>query len=377
MQKKYIVTLTDEERQMLQAIISRGKAAARKLMHARILLKTDAGPGGPNWRDGVITESLEVGRATVERVRRQFVEEGLEAALERRRPRRQYARTLDGDGEAHLVALACSEPPEGRSRWTLHLLADRMVALAYVDTISKDTVSRALKKNQLKPWLSKQWCIPPKASAEFVWKMEDVLEVYKRPYDPHCPVVCLDEASKQLVGEVQTPVPVAPGQVAYYDYEYVRNGVTNMFMIYEPLAGQRDVQVTSRRTKKDYAQCLRKVSDDMYPDAQKIVLVQDNLNTHSPASLYEMFEPTEAKRLTDRFEWHYTPKHGSWLNMAEIELSILGRQCLSRRIDNVDELRREVKAWETVRDAAETKTNWQFTTANARIKLRRLYPSVE
>jgi hypothetical protein len=207
--------------------------------------------------------------------------------------------------------------------------------------------------------------------------MEDVLEVYKRPYDPKRPIVCLDETSKQLVGEVQASVPASPGQVASYDYEYVRNGVANIFMISEPLAGQRDVEVTARRTKKDYAQCLRKIADEMYPDAEKVVLVQDNLNTHSPASLYEAFEPVEAKRLADRFEIHYTPKHGSWLDMAEIELGILGRQCLSRRIDNVESLRREVKAWNATRNAAGTKVNWQFTTTNARVKLRRLYPSIE
>lgn len=207
--------------------------------------------------------------------------------------------------------------------------------------------------------------------------MEDVLEVYKRPYDPRRPVVCLDETSKQLIGEVQMPVPGAPGQVAHYDCEYVRNGVANLFMISEPLAGQRDVEVTDRRTRKDYAECLRKISDEMYPKAVVIVLVQDNLNTHSPASLYEAFDPAEAKRLADRFEIHYTPKHGSWLDMAEIELGILGRQCLSRRIDNVEGLRREVKAWNRIRNAAGTKVNWQFTTADARIKLRRLYPSIE
>ena len=207
--------------------------------------------------------------------------------------------------------------------------------------------------------------------------MEDVLEVYKRPYDPKRPVVCLDETSKPLIGEVQAPVPAAPGQVAHYDYEYVRNGVANLFMIFEPLAGQRDVEVTDRRTRKDYAECLRKIADERYPDAEVVVLVQDNLNTHSPASLYEAFEPAEAKRLTERFEFHYTPKHGSWLDMAEIELGILGRQCLSRRIDNVDDLRREAKAWEAARDKASTKANWQFTTPDARIKLRRLYPSIE
>jgi len=225
--------------------------------------------------------------------------------------------------------------------------------------------------------LSKQWCIPPQANAEFVWKMEDVLDVYKRPYDPQRPVVCLDESSKQLIGEMRAPVPAAPGQVAHYDYEYVRNGVANIFMIFEPLAGQRDVEVTARRTKKDYAQCLRKLSDEMYPQAETIVLVQDNLNTHSPASLYEAFEPGEAKRLAERFEFHYTPKHGSWLDMAEIELGILGRQCLSQRIDNIEDLRRQTNAWEKSRDEAEAKVNWQFTTADARIKLRRLYPSIE
>ena len=206
--------------------------------------------------------------------------------------------------------------------------------------------------------------------------MEDVLEVYKRPYDPQRPVVCLDETSKQLIGEVATPVPVAPGQVAHYDYEYVRNGVANLFMIFEPLAGQREVEVTDRRTKKDYGRCLRKIADEMYPQVEIIVLVQDNLNTHSPASLYETFEPMEARRLMNRFEVHYTPKHGSWLDMAEIELGILGRQCLSRRIDNVNDLRRETKAWATERNSADTKVNWQFTTADARIKLRRLYPSI-
>ncbi len=207
--------------------------------------------------------------------------------------------------------------------------------------------------------------------------MEDVLEVYRRPYDPQRPVVCLDETSKQLIGEVASPAPAAPGQTAHYDYEYVRNGVANLFMICEPLAGKRHVEVTARRTKKDYALCLRKIADQIYPDAHVIVLVQDNLNTHCPASLYEAFEPAEARRLMNRFEVHYTPKHGSWLDMAEIELGILGRQCLARRIDNITDLRRETATWQSDRNAAAVKVNWQFTTADARIKLRRLYPSID
>jgi hypothetical protein len=229
----------------------------------------------------------------------------------------------------------------------------------------------------LKPWLSQQWCIPPKANAEFVWKMEDILEVYKRPYDPRCPLVCLDETSKQLIGEVATPIPVAPGHVAQYDYEYVRNGVANVFMMSEPLAGRREVEVTERRTKKDWARCLWRLSEEVYPTAEKIVLVEDNLNTHSPASLYEAFAPAEAKRIADRFEFHFTPKHGSWLNMAEIELGILGRQCLSQRIDHVADLRRHARAWKIDRDAAGTKVNWRFTSEDARIKLKRLYPSID
>jgi len=207
--------------------------------------------------------------------------------------------------------------------------------------------------------------------------MEDVLEVYKRPYDPQRPVVCLDETSKQLIGEVRTPVPAAPGQAAPYDGEYVRHGVANLFMIFEPLAGQRDVEVTERRTKKDYAERLRKLAEEVYPQAEVIVRVQDNLNTHSPASLYEAFAPAEAQRLAARFEFHYTPKHGSWLDRAEIELGILGRQCLSQRIDKIEDLRQQTKAWEKRRDEAEVKVNWQFTTADARIKLKKLYPSLE
>ena len=207
--------------------------------------------------------------------------------------------------------------------------------------------------------------------------MEDVLEVYKRPYDPKRPMVCLDETSKQLIGEAAAPVAAAPGRVAQYDYEYVRNGVANVFMIFEPLAGRREVEVTERRTKKDWAECVRRVSDEMYPEAERIVLVEDNLNTHSPASLYEAFEPAEAKRLADRFEFHYTPKHGSWLDMAEIELGILGRQCLARRIARIETLRREVKAWQKTRNGNRAKVQWQFTTETARIKLKTLYPSIE
>lgn len=207
--------------------------------------------------------------------------------------------------------------------------------------------------------------------------MEDVLDVYKRPYDPRRPNVCLDETSKQLIGETRIPVPACPGQPARYDYEYKRNGVANLFMIFEPLIGKRHVKVTQRRTKIDWAYCVREMVDQIYPDAEQIVLVMDNLNTHNKSSLYEAFEPAEAKRIADKLEIHYTPKHGSWLDMAEIELGILARQCLSRRIDNMEQLKDEVDTWQAIRNTAEVKVNWRFTTKDARIKLKRLYPSIE
>ena len=205
--------------------------------------------------------------------------------------------------------------------------------------------------------------------------MEDVLEVYHRPHDPACPVVCLDETSKQLIAETCTPIEAKPGHPARYDYEYRRNGTANLFMLFAPLEGWRHVEVTDQRTAVDFARVLKELSDTQFPNAPKIVLVQDNLNTHKPASLYEAFPAAEARRLVERFEWHYTPKHGSWLNMAESELSVLSSQCLDRRIPDKDKLTEEVEAWQFDRNKKHTKADWQFTTADARVKLKRLYPA--
>jgi DDE superfamily endonuclease len=207
--------------------------------------------------------------------------------------------------------------------------------------------------------------------------MEDVLDVYARPYDEVRPVIGVDEGGKQLIGDVREPLPVRPSSPAKQDCEYERGGMANLFMGFEPLAGRRHVEVTERKTAADFARFLRRLSDDLYPDAEKIVLVCDNLNTHTPASLYEAFAPAEARRLAERFEWHYTPKHGSWLNVAEMELSVLARQCLDRRIPDMPVLRREVEAWERDRNAAVVKVDWQFTTADARVKLKKLYPTIE
>ena len=217
--------------------------------------------------------------------------------------------------------------------------------------------------------------IPPEASGEFVARMEDVLEVYHRPYDERRPLVCLDEVPVQLVGEARVPLPARPGRPARYDYEYVRHGTANLFMAFEPLIGWRSVQATGRRAALDFAEVLRWLAEDLHPDARKVVLVTDNLNTHTPGCLYEAFEPARARAIAEKLEWHYTPKHGSWLNMAEIELSVLSRQCLGRRIESAEEMEREVGAWQDDRNEREVGVQWRFTTADARIKLRHLYPS--
>jgi hypothetical protein len=207
--------------------------------------------------------------------------------------------------------------------------------------------------------------------------MEDVLVLYHEPYDPQYPVVCFDEIPKQLIKEKRVPLSVKPGRVSCYDYEYERNGVRNLFIFFEPLRGWRHVEITHRRTKRDWALCMKQLADEFYPEAVRIRVVMDQLNTHNPAALYEVFAPAEARHLLARLEFHYTPKHGSWLNMAEIELSVLSRQCLDRRIPDEKTLRREVNAWQNWRNAHATKVNWQFTTDDARIKLKKLYPSFD
>jgi transposase len=374
---KYRIRLTPPEREQLLNILRKKPCAAARQSHARILLKADEAVAHGGLLDADIAVAIEVSVATVERVRRRFVEEGMAAALERKAPERTYVRRLDGIAEAKLIALTCGEAPSGCARWTLRLLADRLVELEVVASVCHETVRQTLRANDLKPWLKRQWCIAPTASADFVCRMEDVLEVYHRPFDPQRPVVCLDETTKQLVSETRTPLPAAAGRPVSHDYEYERQGVASLFMLCAPLHGWREVSVRERKTRVDYAQCLRALAEEHFPQAEKIVLVQDNLNTHAAASLYEAFEPVTARRLLERFEFHYTPKHGSWLNIAEIELSVLNRQCLARRIGDWNRLRQEVTAWTARRNQPQCKINWRFTTADARIKLKKLYPSFE
>ncbi len=359
--KRYKVTLTTEERCELRDLIAAGKAAAKKLAHARILLKADASPGGPAWTDQRIAEAVEVGGA--------YRRAGPPAASWRRAWRQPWS------------ARSRTDPAASRkARWPGRGSPDRLGLLRSASgppamdatafgrpvgrvggggrRLRRDGAARP-QKNEIKPWLKEQWCIPPEADAEFVCAMEDVLEVYHRPYDERRPLVCLDEASKQLIGETVQPLPAEPGQAERFDYEYVRNGTANLFMISEPLLGWRHVEVTQRRTAKDFAEVLRWLVGDLHPDADKVVLVMDNLNTQKLASLYEAFPPDQARRIAERLEIHHTPKHGSWLNVAEIGSSVLARQCLDRRIGAAETLVCEVGAWEEARTEQASGVHWR------------------
>ncbi|WP_410515058.1 IS630 family transposase [Paenibacillus sp. BR2-3] len=236
--------------------------------------------------------------------------------------------------------------------------------------------SSHVKKTKLKPHLKKQWCIPAKSSAEFVARMEDVLETYALPYDPEIPLICMDEQPIQLLEDSRPSEPMKPGQVRREDYEYVRKGSCSVFLFTEPLAGWRHVQASERRTKADWALQIQELLDVHYPDAKRVRLVMDNLNTHTISSLYETFPPEQALSLAKRLEIHYTPKHGSWLNMAEIELSSMTIQCLDRRIGSIEQLQREITAWEVDRNQAQKSVEWHFTTQQARGKLKHLYPEI-
>jgi hypothetical protein len=303
----------------------------------------------------------------VYRIKRRFVEGNLERALAEE-PRAGASRKLTGKEEALLVATACSSPPEGRARWTLQLLAGAMIELIEHDTLSRETVRRRLAENDLKPWRKDMWCIP-KVDAEYVARMEDVLDLYAEPHDPKRPVVSFDESPTQLIGEVRQPIPPGPGQLERYDCEYRRNGTVNLFLFLDVHQPWRKVKVTDHRTAIDFAECMRDLVDCHYPHAELIRVVLDNLSTHSAGALYQAFAPENARRLLRRLEFHYVPKHASWLNMVEIEISVLASQCLDRRIPDRATLEREVAAWQKRRNAQRAGITWMFDAAAARQKL--------
>src|SRR5215475_5454411 len=369
MNVRYHVDLTQYERAELEASLSRGKQPARKLKRAQILLAAHAGVS-----DEDIAVSVGVGGSTVYRTKRRFVEGNLDRALSEE-PRPGAERKLTGKEEALLVATACAKPPAGRRRWTLALLADVMVKLTDHDSLSGETVRRRLADNDLKPWRRDMWCIPH-VDGEYVARMEDVLDLYAEASDPERPLVCFDETPVQLIGEVRHPIPPEPGKRERYDYEYLRNGTVNLFVAFDPHRAWRKVKVTERRTAVDYAHCMRELVDVHYPKAACIRVVQDNLSIHAPGALYQAFAPAEARRILRRLEFHYTPKHASWLNMVEIEIGVLQGQCLGRRIADPKRLRNEIAAWERQRNKTRARINWMFTTDKARAKLARAYPGI-
>ena len=364
---RYRVELHQSERDELKALLASGKKLIRRLKRAQILMAADQGASGAE-----IAECVVCGMSTVTRTRRGFVEGSLELTL-CEAPRSGAARKLTGRQEALLVATACSKQPIGRACWTLELLCGEMVRLTEHESLSSETVHRRLSENGLKPWRKDMWCIP-KLDAAFVAAMEDVLDLYSETPDPDRPVVRLDESPVQLIGETRTPVPARPGQPRRFDYEYRRNGTANLSLLLDAHQGWRKVKVTERRTAADFAACMRDPGDLHFPEAEKIRVVLDNLSTHTPAALYTALPAQDARRILRRIEFHQTPKHASWLNMVEIEIGVLQRQCLGRRITDRVTHEAEIAAWETQRNQSRARTNWMFTTANARDKLAKAYP---
>jgi transposase len=364
----YRVELDEAERSQLREMLSGSKQAVRKVKRAQILLAADSGV-----IDKKIAQTVGVGISTVYRTRQRFVEGNLALALNEQ-PRRGAARKLSGKEEALLVATACSQAPSGRSRWTLELLAGEMVRLTEHTVLSRETVRRRLLENQLKPWRKEMWCVP-KVDAEYVARMEDVLDLYAEDAPLERPVVCFDESPTQLIGEVREPIRARPGQLERFDCEYRREGTRNLFVFLDAHRSWRHVKVTQRRTSQDFAQCMRELSDVHYPHAERIRVVLDNLSTHTAAALYESFTAQEARRVLRRLEFHYVPKHASWLNMVEIEIGVLRTQCLDRRIDDAGELAAEIAAWQQQRNASGARIRWMFSAERARQKMGRVYPT--
>jgi len=386
-ENKYKVEISEEEIEKLKEITHKGKISAREIMHANILLNTnDNQANKKNNRE--IAEIFNISPNTVNAVRKTYSEEGMEAALKRKtRITAPVMSKITGEFEAQLIAASLSPAPVGRANWTLRLLAEHCVEKKYIVNISHTAIGEILNTNEVKPHLSKYWCIPKENDAHFVAKMEDILGIYQRPYNPKLPVICMDEKPIQLLDEIRERVTAKPlrtdpdtglvkhGELEKIDYQYERCGVASIFIFTEPLAGWRYVKALSRRTKGDFAMMIKEISDTFYPDIDNAILVADNLNTHSTSSFYEAFQPQIAYQLSQKFDFHYTPLHGSWLNIAECELSSLAVQALgSQRVNSVGLLNEILSAWQNDRNSRQKGVNWQFTAEDARIKLNRLYP---
>ena len=378
--RQYVVRLSRKERKVMQHC-KRKATSQNKIVRYDILLEADENRHGSNRTYSDIANKTGACQATVITTLKQFCTKGLTAVITAERNPNSNTANLKATGEieARIIAKACSSVPKGRTRWTVSLLTEEMTVILeeHDVTLSRATIGRVLQRNQLRPHLSEYWCIPPEEDADFVAHMEDILDLYQQPYDPEYPLYCMDEKPYQILGESREPLPMRPGDIAKVDSEYVRNGTVSIFCFIQPHTGRITHFVEPTRTAIDWAEKIRYLVDELEPDAKKIILVMDNLNTHTIASLYKAFPPQEARRIARRLEVHYTPKHGSWLDIAEIAINIMTRECLDRRIPGIEMLRTELGAWNERYNLDPTPINWQFTTPDSRIRLARLYPDID
>jgi len=386
--ERYRVELSEAEIELLKDITHNGSEnSAKTIMHANVLLNTNDLSNNKKT-DREISEIFGISKTTVNAIRTTYSENGIEAVLNRKtRLDAPILSKITGDFEAQVVAMSLSPAPSGHANWTLRLLAEQCVEKKYIVSISHTAIGDMLNTNEVKPHLSKYWCIPQENDARFVANMEDVLGIYQRAYNPQVPVICMDEKPIQLLDEIRERVTAKPlrtdpdtglvkrGELEKIDYQYERCGVASIFVFCEPLGKWRYVKALSTRTKGDFAMMTKEITDTFYPKTKKIIMIADNLNTHNTSSFYEAFTPEIAYQLAQKIEFHYTPIHGSWLNIAECELSSLAIQALGRkRVNSVALLNEILDDWQSDRNARQKGVNWQFNNEQARIKLKRLYP---
>ena len=376
--RSFQVMLSHRERKTIMRFQKRTSSVNARTRCAILLAaNTSKGRSEKTYRE--IASASGASEATVITTLKEFLTDGFTKMITpKRNPASDISRLkVTGDVEAKIIATACSAAPKGYVRWTLNLLYNQMMVVLEDISISRSTIGRILMKNDLRPHLNDYWCIPPEEDAEFVANMEDILDVYQKPYDPKYPLWCMDEKPYQILGEAREPLPMRPGDLAKVDSEYVRNGTVSIFCFIQPHTGKLLHSVEPTRTAVDWAEKIKYLVDEVEPDAEKIILVMDNLNTHNISSLYKAFRPEEARRIAKKLEVHYTPRHGSWLDIAEIGINIMTRECLDRRIPSIEALKEELKAWNDEYDKDPSPVNWQFQTTDSRIKLKRLYPDIE
>mgnify|MGYP002868468961 CR=1 FL=1 len=376
-ERQYRVHLTEKERKIVKHFRKKSSCDTQRKRYD-VILNSDEGKYGCDSTYEVIAARTGVCVTTVINVLRIFCREGLEKAVALdRNPRSDVANLkATGDVEAKIIAKACSRPPDGRVRWTIRMLADESMVILET-SLSRATIGRVLQRNALHPHINEYWCIPPEEDAEFAAAMEDVLNVYAQPYNPKQPLWCMDEKPYQLLGEARTPIPMKPGKNKKIDSEYTRPGTASIACFIQPHTGRIIHDVRPTRTSVDWAEWIKYIVDEVEPGAEKIILVMDNLNIHAKSSLYKAFSPAEAWRIASKLDIHFTPKHGSWLDIAEIGIHIMSTECLDRRISTYESLKSELKAWNDDYNLNPAPIHWQFTLDDARTKLRRLYPNVE